>query len=113
MRLPAYVAALALGIAAGTAAVAVHRSGPGLLLGVATALVTVGALRQWLRPAAAWFAAGWLVPLVTGLSGRAEGDYVVGDDLSGMLLIAAGFVVLLAGVVSAARHDSGSRRPRT
>lgn len=113
MRLPAYVAALALGLAAGTAALGVHRSALGLLLGAGTALVTMSALRQWLPPAAAWFAAGWLVPLVAGLMGRAEGDYVVSSDLSGILLIAAGLVVFFVGLVSVGRHDSGSRRRRT
>jgi hypothetical protein len=113
MRLTAYVAAFALGLAAGTAAIGVHRSAFGLLLGAGTAVVTMSALRQWLRPAAAWFAVGWLVPLVAGLAGRAEGDYAVSSDLSGLLLIAAGLLVLFVGVVSVARHDSGSRRRPT
>jgi hypothetical protein len=113
MRLLAYVLALVLGFAAGIAAIAVHRSPAGILLGLGTAVVVIWALRQWLPRAAAAFAAGWLVPLLVAVAGRGEGDYAVSSDLHGWLLIGSGFVVLVTGIalstVPTVRHDSGSR----
>lgn len=112
MRLLAYLVALLLGLAAGVAAIAVHRTLPGLVLGTGAALVALWALRQWLARAGAAFAAGWLAPLVIGLVGRGEGDYLVASDPRGYLLIGAGLTVLLAGIVSSVpaggRHDSRS-----
>ena len=112
MRLLAYLAALLLGLAAGIAAVALHRSLPGLVLGTGVAVVTLWAIGQWMPRAAAAFAAGWLLPLLAALSGRGEGDYAVVSDTGGYLFIAAGLVVLVTGLLCAVlpgeRHDSGS-----
>lgn len=112
MRLPGYAAALLLGLAAGVAAVALHRTLPGLVLGAGAAMVTLWAIRQWMPTAAAAFAAGWLLPLLAALSGRGEGDYAVAADTRGYLLIAAGVVVLVTGLLCAVlplrRRDSSS-----
>lgn len=112
MRLLAYAAALLLGLAAGIAAVALHRSLPGLVLGTGAALVTLWAIGQWMPKAAAAFTAGWVLPLLAALSGRGEGDNAVASDAGGYLLIGAGFVVLVTGLLCAVRprerHDSGS-----
>jgi hypothetical protein len=99
MRFLGYAGALVLGLAAGIAAIAVHHSVLGLVLGVGAAVVVIWALRQWFPRAGTAFAAGWLVPLVVGVAGRGEGDYVVASDTYGWLLIGSGFVVMVAGLV--------------
>lgn len=110
MRLLGLLCSLVLGFAAGVAAVAVHRTWPGLVLGLAAAVVAIRALRLWQPRAATVFAAGWLVPLVAAVAGRREGDYAVASDLRGWLLIASGFVVLVTGITagrpSVPRHDA-------
>jgi hypothetical protein len=98
MRLLGYALALALGLAAGVAAIAVHHTLPGLLLGAGAAVVTIWTLRLWLPRAATVFAAGWLAPLLVAVAGRKEGDYAVASDLQGWLLIGTGFVVLTTGI---------------
>lgn len=103
---------VALGIAAGLAALALHRTTAGLVLGVGTALAVIWALRDWLPGAGAAFAGGWLVPLLVAVAGRGEGDHAVTSDTSGWLIMVAGGVVLLTGAVwgraPARGHDSGS-----
>ncbi len=101
MRLLVLLVTLVLGFAAGVAAIAVHRTVPGLLLGTATAVAVILALRPWQPRASAAFAAGWLVALVAAVAGRSEGDYVVSADLLGWLLIGSGFVVLVTGITAA------------
>lgn len=103
---------LLLGMASGVAALAVHRSLPGLLLGVGTAVVVVRTLRLWWPGAGQAFAGGWLVLLVVAVAGRGEGDYVVSSDLLGWSFVASGFVVLVTALASGPprmhRHDSAS-----
>jgi hypothetical protein len=113
MRFLGYALALVLGLAAGIAAIAVHRTVPGLVLGTGTAVVVMRALRLWLPRAAAAFAAGWLVPLVVAVAGRSEGDYAVSSDAYGWLLIGSGFVVLVTGIAWAQppRFRSVSEEP--
>ena len=106
MRILGYLLALLLGLATGLAGVAVHRRPVGLVLAVATVLVTVWALRQWRRTAVVWFAAGWLVVLGAGLLGRPEGDIVVGGDLPGWVLIGTGFLLVVQAATAL-----GSREP--
>jgi hypothetical protein len=112
MRLLGYLLALVLGLAAGIAAVALHRTVPGLVLGVGTAVVVIRTLGMWLPRAATAFAAGWLVVLVVAVAGRGEGDYVVSSDAQGWLFIVSGFVVLVTGLLwgrpTTTRRDSGS-----
>ena len=99
MRLVGYAAALVLGFVTGVAAIAVHRTFLGLLLGVGTALFVIWTFRMWSPRSGAAFAVGWLIPLLFGVAGRGEGDYVVASDVHGWLLIASGFLVLVAGLV--------------
>jgi hypothetical protein len=112
MRFAAYALTLVLGLAAGIAAIAVHRTFLGLLLGTGTAVLVIWTLRQWLPRAGTVFAAAWLVPLLAAISGRGEGDYAVSSDSRGWLLIASGFVVLVTGIAwgrpPTGPHDSGS-----
>ena len=112
MRFVGYALALALGLASGVAAIAVHRTPFGLLLGAGTAVLVIWTLRQWLPRAGTAFAAGWLVSLLTAIAGRGEGDYAVSSDGRGWLLIVAGFVVLVTGIAwgrpPTVRRDSGS-----
>jgi hypothetical protein len=112
MRFVGYALAAFLGLAAGIAAIAVHRTFLGLLLGAGTAVLVIWTLRQWLPRAGTAFAAGWLVPLLAAITGRGEGDYAVSADSRGWLLIVAGFVVLVTGIAwgrpPTVRHDSGS-----
>lgn len=99
MRLLGYASAMLLGLAAGVAAIALHRTLLGLLLGVGTALFVIWTFRMWAPRAGTVFAAGWLVPLLFGVAGRGEGDYVVASDVHGWSLIVSGFLVLVAGLV--------------
>ncbi|HSE08064.1 MAG TPA: hypothetical protein VLB29_05320 [Nocardioidaceae bacterium] len=107
----AYLTALALGLAAGVAVIAVHRTLLGFVLAAVTTLVVLWTLRQWLPRAATAFAAGWLLPLLVAISGRSEGDYAVSSDLHGWMLIIFGFVVLITGISwgrpMPGRSDSG------
>jgi hypothetical protein len=117
MRFLGYVLAFLLGLAAGIAAITVHRSAAGLVLGVGTALVVIRVLRLWLPGAATAFTGGWLVPLVFAVLGRPEGDVVVASDAYGWLLILSGLVILVTGIVSGRRdpvqHGSNPDGPRT
>jgi len=110
MRFLGYALASVLGLAAGVAAIAVHRSPLGLLLGTGTAVVVMWTLRQWLPRSSAAFAAGWLLPLVLAVAGRGEGDVAVSSDTRGWLVVASGFVILITGIASgrtpAPRRDS-------
>lgn len=117
MRFVAFLTALLLGLAAGIASIALHRTLPGLLLAAGTTVLALWTLRQWLPRAATVFAAGWLVPLLAAISGRGEGDYAVSSDALGWLLIGTGFVVLVTGISwgrpPTGRSDSGSHRHPT
>jgi len=62
----------------------------------------------WPRTAAS-YVVGWLVVLAVAVDGRPEGDYVLASDLAGYALLAAGFGLVLVGIVSLA----GGRRSRT
>ncbi|MGZ6754582.1 MAG: DUF6113 family protein [Nocardioides sp.] len=90
---------LVLGAGTGLATVAVHTWWWGLALGLGAAAATLVALPAgwWARLAfAAGFAVmvGWLVPQ------RPEGDYAIGQDTPGYLVIGAALVVLVAGVAT-------------
>lgn len=117
MRFLGYAFASVLGLAAGVAAVAVHRSPLGLLLGTGTAVVVIWTLRQWLPRSASAFAAGWLIPLVFAVAGRGEGDVAVSSDTQGWLVVASGFVILVTGIACGRTpgppRDSASRGART
>jgi hypothetical protein len=113
MRLLSHLAVLLLGAAVGTAAALVHRSLPGIVLGIGTTLVVAVALRQWRRPLTATYALGWLVTVGSATFGRGEGDYAVATDGYGYALLVTALVVLVLGAGSLGTHDSGSGAPRT
>jgi hypothetical protein len=111
MRFLGYLLVLVLGLAAGVASVAVHRSVLGLALAAVATVMAIRASRWWLPRAGTLFAAGWLVPFLMAVGGRGEGDYAVSSDLRGWLLVGLGFVVFVTGLASGrvppAAHDSG------
>lgn len=117
MRLLALAVSLVVGVLTGVATIAVHRSMAGLALGLVATLAVMWTLRLSLAFGASAFAAGWLLPLLVVITGRAEGDYVVSGDLLGWGLIVSGLVVLVAGLAWArprpVPRDSGSRRGST
>jgi hypothetical protein len=83
--------------------VALHRLWWGLPLAlVATAAVLVALPGGW------WsrlpFALGWVAALALLAGSRPEGDYLVAGDARGWLLLAAGVVVLLGGIVGVRKH---------
>jgi hypothetical protein len=102
------LALLLLGAVTAVAAVAVHATGWGLVLGVAAVAATVAALPP-----------GWTTRLAfgVGLVGglgllsvrRPEGDYVIAADLEGYLLLGLGLAVVVAGVATLPR-PAGVRR---
>jgi hypothetical protein len=112
LRAGLVLVALLLGLLTGVAAIVVHQWALGLLLAAVASVTAVRALRAWVPAASLAFAAGWLTPLIVGLKGRGEGDYVVSSALSGHLLIGLGLVILVTGLVSGLvpvrRRDSGS-----
>jgi hypothetical protein len=99
-----------LGALVALAAVGVHRSL--LPLGLLLALSTTGAVPWWqLRSpwprTAASYCVGWLGMFAVVVAGRPEGDYALAGDLPGYALMAAGFLLVVVGVVALA---GGSRR---
>jgi hypothetical protein len=105
-----HLACLVLGSVVAVAAVAVHRSAfpLGLLLALVTTFAVPWRLLRSTRPrAAASYVVGWLVVLAVVVPGRPEGDYALAGDVRGYALMAAGFVLLLLGIVALA----GGRRP--
>ena len=101
---------LLTGAAAGLATVLLHQLGWGLALGLAAALTTTLALpRGWTRAA---FMVGWAATVAWATVPRAEGDYLVPANASGVLLLGGSFVVLLAALATSAparapREDPG------
>src|SRR5690606_22434208 len=93
---------VALGVAMGLASTALHQRWWGLPLAVAAVLATLVALppRWWTRPG---LALGW-VGIVGLLSApRGEGDYVVGNDAEGYLLLGTAFLVLVVSLATLPR----------
>jgi hypothetical protein len=109
-----HVGCLLLGAVVGLAAVAVHREAPpwGLLLAMATTFAVPARLlaspRVAIRRTGASYVAGWLVVGAVVLPGRPEGDYALASDLEGFVLLGAGFLLVVVGVVSV----TGGRRRR-
>ncbi len=97
-------AALVAGATVGLCVVLLHDYWWGFLLGVATTAALLVALPPtwWGRLA---FALGWVTMVWRATTERAEGDYLVSADVSGYGLLAAGLLVLVAGI-------AGLRRPR-
>jgi hypothetical protein len=89
-----------VGVLAGLAALAVHRSGPaGLVLAVVASVAVAVVLRGTAVPrAAASYCLGWLAVFGIAVAGRREGDYVVAGDLAGYTLMVTAFVLVALGV---------------
>lgn len=103
MSLARHLGCLLLGALVGLTTVLVHRSM--LPLGELLALATSFAVPWWLlrsrRPRTAGsYVVGWLAVLVLLVAGRPEGDYVVAGDVRGYLLLAAGFAMIVVGIVA-------------
>jgi hypothetical protein len=97
------VLALAGGVVVGTASVLLHDYVWGLALGVAASWSLV-----WAVPGGWWrrlpFALGWCLAALVLADERPEGDLLVRADLRGYLLLGAGVVVLLGGIVGLVHH---------
>jgi hypothetical protein len=107
LALTLFVSAL-LGLAVGVAAVFLHRSTAGLVLGLGTTVLTMRALRHWAPPAVIGYAVGWLAVLLAALGGRAEGDLAVATDTVGWVLVGGGLVVLVTAILWARPHRERS-----
>lgn len=102
-----FLGGLALGLATGVAAVAVHQYAWGLALAVAATL----AVALFLRPGAARLAmaVGLAAVVLRGSLVRPEGDYLVLANASGWTLIGAALALLLWAGAGAAL--AGARGP--
>lgn len=107
MRVLAAAGLLLAGAATGVATVALHDLWWGLLLSLAATAAAVVALRPgwWSRLA---FVAGW-----DGMVGwltlpRAEGDYVISQDVQGYTVLGAALVLLVVGIATLPRPGSGA-----
>jgi peptidoglycan/LPS O-acetylase OafA/YrhL len=99
MRRLAAPALLAVGAATGLATAVLHERWWGLLLGAAATALALRALPAgwWTRLA---FSLGWCAMLLVLSSPRPEGDYAVGRDVPGYLLLGLGLAVLVIGLVT-------------
>lgn len=106
MRLLAALALLVAGAVTGLATVAVHDRWWGLALAVAaTAAVLVALPPGWWSRLS--FALGWVGFIAWIANPRPEGDYAIGQDVEGYLLLVVAFVVLVFGVVTLPRPRRG------
>jgi Family of unknown function (DUF6113) len=107
-----HLAWLLIGAVVGLASVIVHRTQfPwGMLVVLATTFAVPWRLLRSERPrTTASYAAGWLVVVAVAVKGRPEGDYVLAGDVEGYLLLGAGLVLVVVGIVSLARgRDAGA-----
>lgn len=103
MSLLRHALCLVLGAAVALASILAHRTAfPfGLLLALATSFAVPWWLVRSRHPrTATTYAVGWLAVLALGVAGRPEGDFVLAGDVRGYTLMAAGFVMVLVGIVS-------------
>lgn len=105
------VAAAVLGAGVSLCAVALHGYWWGLVLGLAATAATLVALPG--GPGRLGFAVGWAFLLGAVAPQRSEGDYVVGSDLAGYVLLGAGVLVFMSGFVGLIhRPATGAGRSR-
>lgn len=98
LRLAVAVLAAVGGGLVATAVVVLHSYAWGLALGVVTSLAVLAAIPGgWWRRLS--FALGWCLALLLLAPERPEGDLLIQADGKGYLLLAAGVVVLVGGVV--------------
>jgi hypothetical protein len=94
------VAGLVLGVATGVAVVAVHTWWWGLGLGLATTAALLAVLpRGWGRLP---FGLAWVGVVWMAMTPRPEGDYAIGADAQGYLVIGAGLVLIVVAIVTSA-----------
>ena len=98
-----HVVALLVGAAVALASLAAHRSL--FPLGLLVALATTYAVPWWLLRSrhprtAASYAVGWLAVLAVAVTGRPEGDYVLGSDLDGYALLVGSLGLVVVGIVA-------------
>jgi hypothetical protein len=98
LRAGAVLGALLLGLATGLAVVLVHDRVLGLLLGLAATGATVVAVPRGARRLG--FVAGWVAFVGYAVLPRPEGDYLVGADLEGYLLLATAPVLVVVALVT-------------
>ena len=99
MRLAGAALLVVAGAATALATVLLHQVWWGFLLSIAatvTALVAVG--RGWLTRLP--FALGWVGVVAVATPQRPEGDYLVGSNTSGYLLLGFALLVLLFAVAT-------------
>lgn len=95
----------AAGLFTGVCAVALHDTWWGLAVGVfgsVALMFVVGPGRTGRLPAAVC----WLLALFFALRGRPEGDFAIGANLRGQLLLGLGLVVLAFAIWSGVRGSS-------
>jgi hypothetical protein len=115
-RLAAGLLWIATGVVVGLLTVLVHGQWWGLALGLATTLAVTRALRRgWPR---GLFALGWVALVGAVLPTRPEGDFLIAANPQGVVLLGAGFALIVAVLVTvgtpraAARGGNGTRPGR-
>jgi hypothetical protein len=106
-----HVAALFVGAAVALASLAAHRSlfPLGLLVALASTYAVAWWLLRSLHPrTAVSYVVGWLVVLAVVVSGRPEGDYLLGSDLDGYALLVGSLGLVVVGIVSFAGGRASS-----
>ena len=106
-----HVAAFLVGAVVALASLAAHRSLFPLWLLVA--LASTYAVPWWLLRSrhprtAASYAVGWLAVLAVAVTGRPEGDYLLGSDLDGYALLVGSLGLVVVGIVSFAGGRTSS-----
>lgn len=106
-RLLVAAAWLALGVLVGTCAAVLSSLWWGLLLGgVTTVALAVAARPGWV--ARVPLAVGWGVAVLRLALRRPEGDYVVGSDTGGYVLLALGLSLVVAALVTVPLRARGA-----
>ena len=104
------LACATLGAATGLASVALHPRWWGLLLALAATAASLIALRPGWPTRLAWVL-GWVGVVGWLAYPRREGDYLIGQNASGLLLIGTGLVLVMVAVATLpprGRGDSGT-----
>ena len=102
-RVAVAVLALLAGGVVGVCVLLLHGYWWGLALGIVTTLAWLAAV-----PGGWWcrlpFAVGWDAAVLLMSTERSEGDYLVASNTRGYVLLGAGVVVLMGGIVGLRRH---------
>lgn len=102
------LALLVVGACGGLAAILVHESGWGLLLGLGSAACATLALPAGgLRMA---FMLGWSAAIVVAVQTRPEGDYLIPSTAAGYGVLGGSFLLFLFALITLPRPGSQRRR---